>query len=83
MCSVMWHRTWHIVQNEELLFLLLALTHFFSLQDLDVALPIIEKYKDRLLAIGEVKPFADQMVSNLDLHGIDAVTNTSDYSQLG
>lgn len=27
----------------------------FVLQDLDAALPIIEKYKDQLVAIGEVK----------------------------
>lgn len=27
----------------------------FCLQDLDAALPIIEKYKDHLVAIGEVK----------------------------
>lgn len=27
----------------------------FSLKDLDAALPVIEKYKDHLVAIGEVK----------------------------
>ena len=50
---------WHIigVDTKPMTFLSLIwmnLLFFFSSQDLDVALPIIETYKDQLLAIGEV-----------------------------
>lgn len=45
-------------------------------------MPIIEKYKDRLLAIGEVSPLVDQMMSNADLHGIHAVISTSDLTSV-
>lgn len=38
---------------------------FFFSQDLDGALPIIENYKDRLLAIGEVNLLTDQMTYDL------------------
>lgn len=39
-------------------------------QDLDAALPIIEKYKDQLLAIGEVNPFDGHLKSNSALRGM-------------
>uniref|UniRef100_A0A8C7N5Y8 TatD DNase domain containing 3 n=1 Tax=Oncorhynchus kisutch TaxID=8019 RepID=A0A8C7N5Y8_ONCKI len=48
------HRHHHHHHNACLLRHCLLNGHIFSMQDLDAALPLIEKYKDHLVAIGEV-----------------------------